>query len=242
MTREFILKEIKRTAEANGGKALGRQRFIQETGIKEYDWKGKIWARWGDAVREAGYSPNELQTAFDDAQFLEQLVLLIRDLGHFPVMMEMRLRKRTNPNFPNEKGYERFGTKPELAARLIDHCRSKSSFEDVVAICERVSTKDVNKSAETTPAAPENFGFVYLLKSGRYYKIGRSNAAGRRERELDIQLPEKATNIHVIRTDDPQGIEKYWHDRFKKKRVRQDAEWFRLDSTDLAAFRRRKFM
>lgn len=94
MTREFILKEIKRTAQANGGKPLGRQRFIEETGIKEYDWKGKIWARWGDAVREAGYSPNEFQTAFDDAYLLEQLALLIRDLGHFPVNTEMRLRKR----------------------------------------------------------------------------------------------------------------------------------------------------
>jgi hypothetical protein len=27
-------------------------------------------------------------------------------------------------------------------------------------------------------------GFVYLIKSGRFYKIGRSNAVGRREREL----------------------------------------------------------
>lgn len=242
MTREFILKEIKRTAEANGGKALGRQRFIQETGIKEYDWKGKIWARWGDAVREAGYSPGELQTAFDDTQFLEQLALLIRDLGHFPVMMEMRLRKRQDPSFPNEKGYERFGTKVQLAARVIDYSRSKSSFEGVIAICERVSNKDVSESVETFPAAPEDFGFVYLLKSGRFYKIGRSNAAGRRERELDIQLPEKATNIHVIRTDGPVGIEAYWHNRFADKRVRSRAEWFNLDSTDVNAFRRRKFM
>jgi hypothetical protein len=39
MTREFILKEIKRTAEANGGQALGHRRFFEETGIKEYDWK-----------------------------------------------------------------------------------------------------------------------------------------------------------------------------------------------------------
>jgi hypothetical protein len=241
MTRESILKEIKRTAEANGGKALGRQRFIQETGIKEYDWKGKIWARWGDAVREAGFSPGELRTAFPDAYLLEQLAIVIRVLGHFPVMMEMRLHKRSNPDFPNEKVYERFGTRAQLTARVIDYCRSKSDFADVITICERNSI-DVGKPTETRPAAAEDFGFVYLLKSGRYHKIGRSNATGRRERELDIQLHEKATNIHVIRTDDPQGIEKYWHKRFEKKCVRQDAEWFRLDSTDLAAFRRRKFM
>ena len=28
------------------------------------------------------------------------------------------------------------------------------------------------------------YGFVYLIKSGRHYKIGRSNAAGRRERAV----------------------------------------------------------
>jgi hypothetical protein len=241
MTREFILKEIKRTAQSNGGKALGRQRFIDETGIKEHDWKGKIWARWGDAVREAGYSPNDFQTAFDDAYLLEQLALLIRDLGRFPVNMEMRLRKRADASFPNEKVYERFGTKRQLTARIIEHCRSKPDFRDVIALCEGLPTEHAQRAAKTK-SPREEFGFVYLLKSGRHYKIGRSNAAGRRERELDIQLPEKATNIHVIRTDDPVGIEAYWHNRFATKRIRPGAEWFGLDSTDVNAFRRRKFM
>jgi hypothetical protein len=43
VTKEFILKEIKRTAWVNGGKPLGHQRFYQETGIKLYDWRGKLW-------------------------------------------------------------------------------------------------------------------------------------------------------------------------------------------------------
>ena len=78
------------------------------------------------------------------------------------------------------------------------------------------------------------------MKSGRYYKLGRSNAAGRREYELSIQMPEKLSTVHTIRTDDPVGIEAYWHQRFEAKR--QNGEWFDLCAADVKAFKRRKFM
>jgi hypothetical protein len=83
-------------------------------------------------------------------------------------------------------------------------------------------------------------GYVYLLRSGKHYKIGRSNAVGRRERELAIQLPRKDAILHKIATDDPAGIEFYWHRRFES--CRGNGEWLNLTAEDVAAFRRRKYM
>ena len=61
-----------------------------------------------------------------------------------------------------------------------------------------------------------------------------------RERELAIQLPEKTVMVHSIKTDDPAGIEDYWHRRFSERR--KNGEWFELSAQDIADFKRRKFM
>ena len=58
MTKLYILQEIKRTTQANGGKPLRKIKFELETGIKRFDWFGIYWARWSDALREAGCTQN----------------------------------------------------------------------------------------------------------------------------------------------------------------------------------------
>jgi hypothetical protein len=109
MTKQHILSEIRRTAGANGGVPLGKQRFFAETGIKDSDWLGKFWARWGDAVKEAGFQPNELQAARTSEDLLNHLAALVRELGRFPVMAEIKLKARTDPAFPSHNTFGRFG-------------------------------------------------------------------------------------------------------------------------------------
>jgi len=235
VTRAHILDEIKRTADANGGQPLGRQRFYAETGIKETDWSGRYWVRWSEALRDAGYSPNHYE------QFLlDKLAAFIQELGHFPVVAELKLKRVQDPEFPSHGTFARLGGKTKLATRLVDFCQQHDGYEDVAAICAPISLDSELKEARNATKGLETFGSVYLLKSGRYYKVGRTNAVGRRERELSIQLPEHAIVVHSIKTDDPAGIEAYWHVRFKDKR--KNGEWFELSASEVSAFKRRRFM
>lgn len=241
MKKQRILDEIRRTAQANSGQALGRRAFETETSIKESDWAGRYWARWSDAVREAGLTPRRMGAAFDEDRLLTPLARFIRELQRFPVKHEMRLRKRDDAQFPNEKVFDRrFGPKPALAKQLLSYCERVGGFADVAAICAPVAASRTEPDELDADNTGVEVGFVYLIKSSRHYKIGRSNAAGRREREIALQLPEKANTVHVIRTDDPSGIESYWHQRFAAQR--KNGEWFELSAADVKAFRRRKFM
>ena len=241
MTKEHILSEIRRTTAANGGNPLGVHRFFAETGVKESDWHGKFWARWGDPLTEAGFQPNEFNAARTREDLLDNLAGLVRELGRFPVKGEIKLKARSDPNFPSHNTFRRLGGKHARAAQLEKFCRDRGE-SDLAEFCA-VAAKNVD--GEDTDGKPVGvalgeLGYVYLLKAGRFYKIGRTNALGRRERELVFQLPEAAKVVHSIKTDDPTGIEEYWHRRFQDRR--KNGEWFELTAQDLAAFRRRKFM
>lgn len=241
MTKEHILHEVRRTARANGGVCLGKEKFREATRIKEADWKGKFWVRWSDIVREAGYEPNQMTTALAEEVLLENLAALARELKRFPVSAEIRFKKRSDASFPSDKTYRtRFGTTRHTVTKLQEYCRTRAGYEDVVEICSAYLARNGQESVRGDELDETPLGFVYLMKSGRFYKIGKSNAVGHREYELKIQLPEKLVTIHAIRTDDPTGIEEYWHRRFADRR--KHGEWFDLEARDVTAFRRRKFM
>jgi hypothetical protein len=238
MDREHILSEIRRTTVANGGTPLGRDRFLAETGIKEHDWM-QFWPRWSDTVRAAGLEPtNQFNQAIPDDLLLQKLADLVRALGKFPVVGEMQVNARADRTFPSTKTYRKFGGMRTLEAKLKQFAQTHG-YDDVAMICRDVVklSSAAKPSGRQTPIA---IGSVYLMKSGKFYKIGHTNAVGRRERELAIQLPDKITVIHQIQTDDPSGIEDYWHRRFATRR--RNGEWFDLGADDVSAFRRRKFM
>jgi len=240
MNKAHILQEIRRTAKENGGAPLGSKTFFKETGIKKGDWHGKHWVRWNDAVREAGFTPNQKDEAYDDELLVTKLVALTKELGQFPVHGDFLMKRSGDTSFPHYTSFlTRFRSKNKMIHEVVEYCRAHPGLEDILRLCEKAAIPEKLPSDKDEKDA-EEIGFVYLLKSGRNYKIGRSNAAGRRGYELAIQLPDEANIVHQISTDDAVGIEAYWHSRFALKR--KNGEWFDLNAADIAAFKRRKFM
>ncbi len=239
VSKEQVLSEIRRTAAENGGQPLGRGAFFNATGIRESDWIGKWWPRWNDVLAEAGFPPNHMNARRPDDDMLERLAGLVKELGHYPVIAELKMKASVDKTFPNPKTFSRFGGKRGVAARLQAFALQRG-LDDVAALCAPVLTRSAEDDSYTVTAEAAQVGVVYLVKAGKFYKVGRSNAVGRRQYELAIQLPEKATLVHSIATDDPPGIEGYWHRRFADRR--RNGEWFELTTADVSTFRRRKFM
>jgi Meiotically Up-regulated Gene 113 (MUG113) protein len=232
--RDQIISEIRRIANEDGGKAPGIRAFERLTGIREASWRGIYWARWGDALTEAGFAANEWQGKHDSEFVLLKLIEACRHYGRIPTVDELKIYARTREGFPSSKAmYQHFGSKEALLQNLRAWLADKNEFADVASMLGTPATKD-------GIAAPnQQEGLVYLIKSGAHYKIGRSGELERRVKEIRVALPEAATLVHSIRTDDPAGIEAYWHRRFGDKRA--NGEWFKLTSADVTAFKRRKF-
>src|SRR3989344_5715795 len=181
LSKQHILDEIKRTAKENGGKPLGLARFQKEAGINPYDWS-KYWARFGDAQKEAGFETNQLQGAYTDDFLIEKVIYLIRKLNKFPTYREINVERSNDASLPDKKAFTRLGSKQQLAGRVIEYCSNKSGYDDVVKFSEIVLRE--NRTDVLEDMTVQSVGEVYLFRSGKYYKIGKTNDTVRRGAEL----------------------------------------------------------
>lgn len=231
--RDQILSEIRRFANASGGKPPGRSLFEAQTGIPTSAWYGVYWSKWSQAVEEAGFTPNTFNKKLNEEFVLTKFAQACRHFGKVPTAVEARMYKRVDPEFPSKNAVLSSG-KADLLHRLAAWVRNRKGYEDVASMLG-----DLPSPVAPTSDFSLKVGLVYLIKSGTHYKIGRSDEIERRIKEIRLALPEAANLIHAIRTDDPPGIEAYWHRRFADRRA--NGEWFRLTNADVLAFQRRKF-
>jgi hypothetical protein len=115
-----------------------------------------------------------------------------------------------------------------LHPRFISFCGDRADLSDVAAMCQSKAAS--SPLARTTARDRIVKGFVYLKrygKSGRDWKIGKTEVVRRRHAQLESMYPGELRHSHSIPTDDPT----------KGSR----GEIFRLDPADVRAFRSRDY-
>jgi Meiotically up-regulated gene 113 len=159
-------------------------------------------------------------------------------LNRPPVIGEIRRKAGIDKSFPAHTVFNRFGGKKKLIQAVVAYCQNKPDYQDILVICAVSDALRGHSNISDTAHTKVLVGFVYLMKSGRHYKIGRTSSIARRGGELTVKIPVPPKTIHSIETDDPVGVEAYWHKRFVDKRG--EGEWFELTTEDVNAFRRWK--
>ena len=236
MTRDQIIEEVKRIAE-HEGKPPGYAKFEKLTGLPRGSWYGQYWARWSDVLIAAGFQANIKTAALPLEDLLKTYLNFTEEIGRVPAASDLLLKAKNDKSFPARTTFEnRLGRKNELLSKVIAYARKKGSSSNLIEMLENAKIEE----REHTNDEVEDFqnGYVYLMKSGKFYKIGKTNSIDRRKYEIGLHLAEAIEPIHSIETDDPSGIEAYWHNRFREKR--KNGEWFDLSAKDIRAFRRRK--
>lgn len=235
LSKESIIEAYNDLVRERGGNPVGYGVFARETGISNYYWRGTYWRSWSEFQADAGYSPNAPTPRVEDETLLHGFAQLALELNRIPTVPDLIFKKTNDPSFPGRRGFRRLGNHNALLAKVREYCEAREQFAPVLALLKEGISNNLDRRLDSFRIK----GFVYLLRSGKSYKIGRSNAVGRRLRELAIQLPQKPDVVHVIETDDPEGIEQYWHRRFAEKR--RGGEWFSLSEDDVRAFKKRRF-
>ena len=213
VSRDELLDEIRRVA-GEIGRTPGMGVFRDRTKITKHEWQ-EHFVTWGEAVRSAGLSPNLLQQKTDVETFLLQLAQVTKKLGRMPTQVHWRHEQRQNPELCSKGTFETLlGNKDGRLRALRAWVEVHDEYRDVLPLIESEITPNRRESRPGVSVRQMKTvkGVVYLKRFGRTgYKIGKSANPESRYRQLSSGTLEPVKHVHEIATDDPDGIERYWH-------------------------------
>lgn len=239
MTKDDVIRRIRQLSAA-GKSHVGYRTFLAETGVKDRWLRTQDWySGWNSLLAEIGLTTQQFRTTRTPPEYIAKAVAaLIARNGRWPTDDDIRKERKRDLTFPSESGVTAQRRSGKLARLLVELGSADEQYAEVAAIAKRHAKAPEPLSADGPDERVK--GYVYLLRSGRSYKIGKSNDPSRRYREVRLELPEETHQVHTISTDDPAGIEAYWHQRFAARRIR-NTEFFNLVGEDVRAFKRRKY-
>jgi hypothetical protein len=139
VTKEFILSKIRELSYDSTGKSIGLKKFCKASGISRAQVCGKYWAKWSDAVSEAGLKPNQMPQPLSTDTLCLKMAELITELGKFPSRDEINHKAFTDKTFPFPAGYRTaYGNRFVIAKAVLDYCSSHGGFIAATEICNAI--------------------------------------------------------------------------------------------------------
>ncbi len=240
VTKNEIIALIRKLANDTGGVPPGQKKFATDTGIKHHLWRGKIWLNWTDALAEAGFESLEWTAAFSDEFLLSKASELAKKLGHFPSYTEIKFEGFNNANFPSSGPFKNRWSMSELAEAIMKYAELDNNHELFGYAREYLAGKPNKNATIAEVESGSAKGHVYMQKIGDKFRIGQTNSIVGRYRQVQMETPTQVEYVHTILTDDPMGVERYWHRRFEALKLPIKGDWFALKASDIAAFKRWK--
>src|SRR5262249_38565223 len=183
LSAESIIETYRALVNERGGVPVGERVFTRETRISRYHWMGGIWRSWSAFQEAAGYSPNDPTQKIADELLLRRFAELALERGEVPTEADLNLKRKEDPSFPGKLVFRRWGSRDALLTAVSEYCDGKAQFAAVLELLRQGNSSRIDHRLDSLRVS----GFVYLLRSGKYYKVGRTNATGRRLCELAIQ-------------------------------------------------------
>lgn len=112
--------------------------------------------------------------------------------------------------------------------RLIgyDECQEAEDFYQAKEAARQ--SKKIRQQRVETP------GFIYLLKSGVFYKIGKTTDLKKRFHQIKLQLPFSVELVRSCKVPDMNEMESHYHGAFSEQR--RNGEWFELTDRQIQQF------
>ncbi|MBI5637705.1 MAG: hypothetical protein HZA03_07040 [Nitrospinae bacterium] len=127
-TKERILDSINSLAERLG-RTPSRREFKEFSKIADWHIQ-KYFTSWNEAVRTAGFKPNEENIKLDDNVLLEDWAKLVKRKGKIPTTNEYRREGK----YSQVLFWKRFGNWSGIPDKFREFAENKPGFEDVLAL------------------------------------------------------------------------------------------------------------
>jgi len=125
---------------------------------------------------------------------------------------------------------------PEGWQQIVEHVNAfyaKTNREDIVRHNENLQAEHIAMNERRPAKEPiqNKSGWIYIIRAGEHYKIGRAQKPIDRYSQIATLPPWPTEVVHTFEVEDYCLIEKDLHDLFANKRT--NGEWFTLTEEDV---------